>query len=146
MGSLAAGITAGLLAVLDALDASTTNLTAAQAAAAPTARAVDFGGTRVALQTTPGGRTCVTFGGRSACALRLASDQIVYAASSTAVGGAAGVEVRAVILRLTRKGTVWAELRDGAFYATIPAAHRLRAVVKVLRNGTRRTFAVRASR
>ena len=146
VGSLAAGITAGLLAVLEGLGSSPTSLTAARAAAAPDTRSVDFGTTRLTVETTPGGRTCISFAGSRACAVRLAPDEIVYAASATAVGGAAGNVVRAVILKLSRKGTVWAELRDGAFYAPVPSAHQLRAVVKVLRNGSRRTFAVTATR
>jgi hypothetical protein len=147
VSSLAAGIAAGLLAVVQGLGSSPASLSAAHAAAAATdERSVAFGATRVTLQTTPAGRTCISFDGSRACALRLAPTQIVYAASATAVGGAAGGEVRAVILKLTRKGTVWAQIHDGAFYAPLPAAHRLRAVVKVLRDGTRRTFGVTATR
>jgi hypothetical protein len=41
---------------------------------------------------------------------------------------------------------VWADLRDGAFYARIPAAYRARAVVKVLKDGSRRSFRVTATR
>jgi hypothetical protein len=45
-----------------------------------------------------------------------------------------------VIVKLTRRGTVWATLRDGVFYADVPSAYRVRAVVKLLRDGSRKTF------
>ena len=57
----------------------------------------------------------------------LAADQIAYASSRYAVGGVAGSDVRAVIVRLTKKGTVWATLRRGTFYAAVPrSAQRAR--------------------
>jgi hypothetical protein len=57
------------------------------------------------------------------------------------VGGLAGPDIHAVIVKLTRKGTVWATLRNGAFYATVPDGFRVRRVVKVLRDGSRTGFA-----
>jgi hypothetical protein len=144
VSSLAAAVAAGLVAVLDGLGSSPTSLTAAHAATG--SRSVDFDGTRLTIQSGPGGRTCASFDGVKACALRLTRGQIVYASSPTSVGGVAGSDVRAVIVKLTRKGTVWADLSDGAFYARIPPAYGVRAVVKVLHDGSRRTFAVTASR
>jgi hypothetical protein len=47
-----------------------------------------------------------------------------------------------VIVKLTKKGTVWATLRRGAFYAKVPTGHRVRALVKVVRGGSRTTFTV----
>jgi hypothetical protein len=54
--------------------------------------------------------------------------------------------VRAVIVRLTSRGTVWATLKDGAFYAAVPKGHNVRAVVKVLAGGQRQSFTVTGSR
>jgi hypothetical protein len=51
-----------------------------------------------------------------------------------------------VIVKLTRRGTVWATLRDGVFYADVPMAYRVRTVVKVLRDGSRRAFPITLSR
>jgi hypothetical protein len=53
--------------------------------------------------------------------------------------------VRAVVVKLTRRGTVWASLQDGVFYADVPTAYRVRAVIKVLRDGTRKSFSVTPS-
>jgi hypothetical protein len=144
VSSLAAAVAAGLVAVLDGLGSSPASLTAAHAATGT--RSVDFKGTQITLRSGPGARTCASFDGVEACALRLTADQIVYASAPTGLGGAAGANVRAVIVKLSRKGTVWADLSDGAFYARIPPAYRTRAVVKVLRDGSRRTFAVTTSR
>jgi hypothetical protein len=76
------------------------------------------------------------------CTSKLAADQIAYASSRYAVGGVAGSDVRAVIVRLTKKGTVWATLRRGTFYAAVPAGHAVRTVVKVLTDGSRTSFTV----
>ena len=54
--------------------------------------------------------------------------------------------MRSVIVKLTKKGTVWATLRRGTFYADVPKAHGPREVVKVLAGGARRTFTVTGSR
>ena len=80
------------------------------------------------------------------CVSSLAPDQIAYASSRYAVGGVAGSDVRAVIVRLTKRGTVWATMRRGTFYAAVPARHNVRSVVKVLRNGSRTSFTVTGSR
>ena len=99
----------------------------------------------------PGGLACFTVNlgsstvGRS-CLGHLYPDEIVYASSRYAVGGLAGSDVRAVIVKLTRKGTTWATLRRGAFYAKVPKGYNVRAVVKVLRDGSRKSFTVTGPR
>jgi HJR/Mrr/RecB family endonuclease len=124
----------------------------AQAAEATiTSHAVRFGPDRVAIQVRDGSLVCfrVKKGASTvarSCASHVSDDEIAYASSRYAVGGLAGRNVRAVIVRLTRKGTVWADLKSGAFYAEVPARHNVRAVVKVLRDGSRKSFTVTGSR
>ncbi|MGH3002706.1 MAG: hypothetical protein ACRDM1_08625 [Gaiellaceae bacterium] len=153
VGGLAAGAAAAYLAVSSGLGSpSSAPVSAAKAADATiTTRAVLFGHARVVDRRKPTGARCLTVKrGSSAvarsCVDRLAADEIVYAISRHDVGGLAGADVRAVILRLTRKGTVWATLRRGAFYSAVPPGYRVRAVVKVLKDGTRHVFVVTASR
>jgi hypothetical protein len=45
-----------------------------------------------------------------------------------------------VIARLSRRGTVWPELRRGVFYTVLPHGLRLRTIVKVLAGGRRVAF------
>jgi hypothetical protein len=152
VGSLAAAVAAGAAAVMSALGSTDASVARASAATSPPAgaRTVAFPNGRVVVQPR-GTLTCfrVTRGsstvGRS-CAPHLADGEISYASSRYAVGGLAGADVRAVIVRLTGKGTVWATLRRGTFYAQVPAAHNVRAVVKVLRDGTRTSFTVTGAR
>jgi hypothetical protein len=145
---LTAGAAAGLAAVLAALAAPPDTLSQAKAADATiTYHSVAFGRDRVGVERRPGGRLCFTVNrGNStvarACTGRLGPTEIQYASSRAAIGGLAGASVRAVIVKLTKKGTVWATLRDGAFFAAVPKNHRVRAVVKVLAGGRRRTFPV----
>ncbi|HVU79174.1 MAG TPA: hypothetical protein VHC67_16475 [Gaiellaceae bacterium] len=145
---LGAGAAAGLAAVLAALAAPPDTLSQAKAADATiTYHSVSFGHDRVAVERRPGGRLCFTVNrGNStaarSCAGAVGATEIHYASSRTAIGGLAGSSVRAVIVRLTKKGTVWATLRDGAFFAAVPKNHRVRAVVKVLAGGRRQTFTV----
>jgi hypothetical protein len=147
LGSLAAGIAAGTAAVLSALGAPAASVSAADAAAPSAARSVAFGSQRVVVQPDRRGtRTCFRVQAARSCASQLTANEIRYVSTPTAVGGLAGANVRAVIVRLTRKGTVWATLNDGAFYAAVPYGYRARAVVKVLRDGTRKAFTVTASR
>ena len=113
LGGLAAGLAAALVAVLAALAAPTTTLPRTQAAAATTG------------------------------APRIGATEIRYTRSANAVRGVAGSSVRAVIVKLTKKGTVWATLHDGAFVAAVPDGYRVLAVVKVLAGGRRQTFRVR---
>jgi hypothetical protein len=140
----AAGATGAGFAVVSALGPQVGAVSAAQATV--TSRTVAFGGgATVAVRTLPTGTECfsVRAAARSArgC-LRLNAIRIGYAVAPRAVGGVAGENVRAVIVKLTRKGTVWATIKDGAFLARVPAGYRPRAVVKVLTDGSRRTFAV----
>jgi hypothetical protein len=153
LGSLAAAIAAGAAAVLSALGAPTATVSPAKAAAVTGfgSRSVAFGNGRVVLlMRTPSLGCFRVVAGSStvarSCTSRLAPNQIVYATSRYAVGGVAGSDVRAVIVRLTKKGTVWATLRRGTFYASVPAAHNVRAVVKVLGDGSRTSFTVTGTR
>jgi hypothetical protein len=150
LGGLAAGGTALLLAVLSALGASAPATGADRPATAGLrSGTVTFGLGRVAVRLRAGGACFDVHDATSAahaCVKRLGAAQIRYATTDGAIGGVAGPSVRAVIVRLTQKGTVWASLRQSVFYADVPLAHRVRAVVKVLRGGSRHTFAVRATR
>ncbi len=154
LGAVAAAVAAGAAAVLSALGASTGSVTPAKAAAPGTAlssRSVAFGNGRVVLRMRTSSLGCfrVVVGSSTvarSCTSSLAPDQISYASSRYAVGGVAGSDIRAVIVRLTNKGTVWAALRRGTFYAAVPPAHNVRAVVKVLSDGSRTSFTVTGSR
>ncbi|HEY2778974.1 MAG TPA: hypothetical protein VGI77_13840 [Gaiellaceae bacterium] len=153
LGAVAAAVAAGAAAVLSALGASTGSASPAKAAAPPAfgSRSVAFGNGRVILLLRSGNFGCfrVVVGSSTvarSCTSILAPDQIAYASSSHAVGGVAGSGVRAVIVRLTRKGTVWATLRRATFYAAVPAGYNVRAVVKVLNDGSRTSFTVTGSR
>jgi hypothetical protein len=153
LGGLAVAIAAGAAAVLSALGASTGSVTPARAAATATlgSRSVAFGNGRVVLrmQTSSLGCFRVVVGSSTvarSCTSSLAPSQISYASSRYAVGGVAGSDVRAVIVRLTRKGTVWGTLRRGTFYAAVPKGYDVRAIVKVLADGSRTSFTVTQSR
>jgi hypothetical protein len=153
LGAVGAAAAAALLAVISGLGASSTATVAEAKAAEATAstRAVLFGHARVVDQRRPSGARCMTVkqGTSSvarACVGHVRADEIGYAVSRHEIGGLAGSQVRAVIVRLTNKGTVWATLRRGAFYAAVPRGHRVRAVVKVLKDGTRHVFQVKAPR
>jgi hypothetical protein len=140
------------VAILAALGAPTPTLSQAKAADATiTYRSVSFGHGRVGVQKRPAGLLCFTVDVGSSTVARsctgvLDPDQIEYASSRYAVGGLHGTDVRAVIVRLTKRGTVWATLKDGAFYAAVPKGHNVRAVVKVLVGGKRQSFTVTGSR
>jgi hypothetical protein len=144
VGGLAAGTAAALIAVLTALSAPASGVRAAQAT--QSSRTVTFGHARVGVQILPTGIVCYrvteSSGSSRSCRSRVESGEIGFTVSPRGIGGAAGVDVRAVIVKLTRRGTVWATLRDGVFYADVPSAYRVRAVVKVLRDGTRKAFPV----
>ncbi len=148
VGGLATGVAAALFAVLGALGTPAQGVAAAQATV--TTRTVAFGPSRVAVQQLPNGSVCYrvteSAGTARACRARLRVNEIGYAVSPRGIGGVAGANVRAVIVKLTRYGTVWATLRDGAFYADVPSAYQVRTVIKVLRDGSRKTFAVTAPR
>jgi hypothetical protein len=144
VGGLAAGAVAALIAVLTALSAPASGVKAAHVT--QTSRSTAFGPARVTVQLLPTGVVCYRVteptGTSRACRSHVASGEIAFTVSPSGVGGVAGTEVRAVIVRLTRRGTVWATLRNGVFYADVPPAYRVRAVVKVLRSGSRTAFAV----
>jgi hypothetical protein len=116
------------------------------AQATSSSRSTTFGHARVAVQMLPMGTVCYSVtessGSSRACRSRVGAGEIGFTISPRGIGGVAGPDVRAVIVKLTRHGTVWARLRDGTFYADLPPAYRARAVVKVLYDGTRKTFAV----
>jgi hypothetical protein len=140
-----------VVAALSAPNSTVSEAKAASATSSLASRTVTFPGARVVLRARPGGLACFTVNlGRStvgrSCLGHLYPDEISYATSRHAVGGVAGSDVRAVIVRLTRKGTVWATLRRGAFYAKVPRGHNVRAVVKVLRDGSRKAFTVTGPR
>jgi hypothetical protein len=144
VGGLAAGIVAGFVAVLAALSAPASGVRAAQATIA--SHAVTFDRGRVAVQVLPAGIVCYrvteSSGTSRSCRSDLGSGEIGFTTSPRGIGGVAGRDVRAVIVKLTRRGTVWATLRSGVFYADVPPAYRVRAVVKVLRDGSRKAFLV----
>jgi hypothetical protein len=153
LGSLAAAVAAGAAAVLSGLGAPSATVTPAKAAAPVGfgSRPVAFGKGRVVLEMRTSSLGCfrVTLGSSTvarSCTSNLDPPEIAYASSRYAVGGVAGSDVRAVIVRLTKRGTVWATMRRGTFYATVPKGHNVRAVVKVLADGTRTSFTVTGSR
>jgi hypothetical protein len=142
---LAAGAGAFLVALFSALGAPDQRISVAAAKAADAtivSRTVHIGKSRVAIRVLPSG-TCFTIHdgvSTHACPSRVGAREVGFAVTPHGVGGIAGGSVSAVIVRLTRKGTVWATLRNGAFYAKFPKGYLARALVKVLRDGSRRTF------
>jgi hypothetical protein len=82
----------------------------------------------------------------AACGGTVPRNEIRYTVVASGLHGSAGCNVRAVIARLSGGGAVWATPRGGAFDAHVPAGLHVRAVVKVLSDGTRERFAVTASR
>jgi hypothetical protein len=145
LSGLAGGGAAFVVALLSGLGApdQTIPVSAAKAAEATiTSHTVHIGKSRVAIRVLPSG-TCFTIHdgvSTHSCPARVGPGEVGFAVTPHGVGGIAGSNVRAVIVRLTRKGTVWATLDNGAFYATFPKGYRARAIVKVLRDGSRRAF------
>ncbi|HEX4680524.1 MAG TPA: hypothetical protein VH210_15095 [Gaiellaceae bacterium] len=148
VGGLFAGAAAALVAVLAALSAPASSGVAV-AQATLTSQTTTFGAARVDIQLLPKGIVCYrvteSTGTSRSCRSRIGSGQIGFTISPSGIGGVAGSDVRAVIVKLTRRGTVWATLRGGSFYADVPSAYRVRAVVKVLRDGSRKAFAASPS-
>jgi hypothetical protein len=144
VGGLAAGTAAALVAVLSALAAPASGVRGAQATL--TSHSTAFGPARVTVQLLPAGIVCYrvseSSGTSRSCRSGVRTDEIGFTVSPRGVGGVAGGNVRAVIVKLTRRGTVGASLRGGVFYADVPQAYRVRAVVKVLRDGSRKAFPV----
>jgi hypothetical protein len=146
VGALAAGAAAAAVAVLSALGGPAQGVAAAQATV--TSRTVSFGPAHVVVRVLADRSICYRVvenaGSSHACRARIRVNEIGYTVSPRGIGGVAGANVRAVIVKLTRHGTVWATLHDGVFHADVPLAYRARAVIKVLRDGSRRTFTVTA--
>jgi hypothetical protein len=140
------GLCVGLLALLFALTSAFGNADRGVAAADATinSRSVAIGSAKVLVRILPTG-TCFTVtdtdGTAHSCPKTTDADDIGFALTPTGVGGLAGTKVHAVIVRLSRKGTVWATLRDGAFYAAVPLGYKVRRVIKVLQDGSRAGFA-----
>jgi hypothetical protein len=145
VGGLAAGLAAFLVAVLSAVGAPDGGVSSAKAADATiTSRTVAIGAARVQVTALPTG-TCFTVSDRDgsahACPARTGAPDIGFAETTHGIGGIAGSEVVAVIVRLTHRGTVWATLKQGVFYTAVPPGHQVRLVVKLLRGGSRTAFA-----
>jgi hypothetical protein len=106
-----------------------------------------FGPSTVLVTGRPSGVVCYRViepsGSSHGCRPPVKASEIAYTVSPRAIGGVAGADVTAVIVKLTRRGTKWATIRDGVFYADVPVPYRVRAVIKVLRGGTRERFDVK---
>jgi hypothetical protein len=141
VGGLTIGVAAFVVALMSAFGGTDRGVAAADATI--TSRSVAIGSAKVVVRVLPSG-TCFTVtdidGSAHSCPKTTAADDIGFALTPTGVGGLAGAKVHAVIVRLTRKGTVWATLRNGAFYAAVPDGYKVRRVVKVLRDGSRAAF------
>jgi hypothetical protein len=145
--AIAAAAAAAYLAVHSGLNAGATGGGAKTAARPHTTM---FGPSSVLVTGHPSGVVCYRViepnGSSHACRPAVKPTEIGYTVSPRAIGGVAGSKVTAVIVKLTRRGTKWATLRDGVFYADVPIPYRVRAVIKVLRGGTRERFNVTATR
>jgi len=145
-GALAAGAAGVAIAVGSALGASTTSgVAAAEVVRVQTvSHVVHIDGARITVTTKPNGSVCYSAPSVKSCASSLADSQLSYATGHAGkrvvVAGVAGKDVKAVIARLSRKGTVWPTLRNGAFYAVFPRGYRLTSIVKVLAGGRRVAF------
>lgn len=145
-GALAAGAAGVVVAVSSGLGAATTGgVAAAQAVEIKTVKqSVRIDGTTVRITKKPSRAVCFAAPHAGACAASLGASELAYATGHSGkrlvIAGVAGTGVKAVIVRLTQKGTVWPTLRNGAFYAVLPAKHRLTSIVKVLAGGRRVSF------
>lgn len=146
IGGLAAAAAGVLIAVSRGLQAATTvtsGVAAAEAVQAkPVHHTVRIDGATIRVTKKPTGSVCYSAPhGVSDCASSLGAEQVSYASGHAGkrlvVAGVAGAHVKAVIVRLTRKGTVWPRLRNGAFYAVLPRGYRPVSIVKVLAGGRR---------
>jgi hypothetical protein len=148
IGGLFAGTAAAAAAILAALSSPpAAGVQGAQATL--TSHTTAFGTAHVNVRVLPTGTVCYrvteSAGAARSCRPHVGRREIGFAISPRGIGGVAGGDVRAVIVKLTRHGTVWARLRDGVFYADVPMAYRVRAVVKVLPGGVRKSFPVKPS-
>ncbi|HEY3185469.1 MAG TPA: hypothetical protein VGJ77_21675 [Gaiellaceae bacterium] len=156
IAGFAAAIAAGFVAVVTALGHEPPAGGVAAAAAERASQTVAFGAARVGRSTSPSGAVCYQLnrsGVRLArsCAPRLGDRELSYVLARRGTGqlvlaGVAGREVVAVLARLAPAGSRNATLRAGAFYAPIPRGYTVRAVEKVLRDGSRRLFRVEPRR
>jgi hypothetical protein len=147
--AVAAAAAAAYLAVHSGLNAGAAGRGAAPAVTARPHKTT-FGPSSVLVTGHPSGVLCYRViepgGSAHACRPAVKPTEIGYTVSPHAIGGVAGSKVTAVIVKLTRRGTKWATLRDGVFYADVPIPYRVRAVIKVLRGGTRERFVVTTTR
>ena len=143
-GALGAVTLAAAFAVNGALGSSTaTSGVAGARATLVSASSVRIDGATIAV-TRKGSGACYRGPQVSGCAATLTAGQISYATGRdgkrVVLAGIAGRNVRAVIARLSRGGTVWPKLENGVFYAVLPRGFRLRSLVKVLAGGRRVSF------
>src|SRR5436305_5903729 len=115
-----AGTAAALVAVMAALHAPVDSVDGVDAAqASPTAHTETFGAAQVVVRKLPPGSTCYRVleasGSSHACRAHVHANEIGYTVAPRAIGGVAGKNVRAVIVKLTRRGTKWATLQNGVF-------------------------------
>ena len=145
-GGLAAAAVGVVLAVSNGLGAGTTGgVAAAQAVRVQTVtHTVHVDGAAVKVTQKPSGAVCFAAPHASGCAASLGASQLAYATGRSGkhvvLAGVIGSSVKAVIARLSKKGTVWPKASNGAFYAVLPANHRLTGIVKVLAGGRRVVF------
>jgi hypothetical protein len=152
LAGFGAAIAAGLVAVVSALGQEPRTEDVGAAAAARANRTVAFGAARLGRSTSPSGAVCYQLNHSGtrlarACVSRLGDGELSYVLARRGTGqlvlaGVSGGDVVAVLARLAPVGSRNATLRDGAFYAAIPRGYTVRAVEKVLRDGSRRLFRV----
>lgn len=142
VGGLSVGVLALYIALQPVLGTSDQGVAAADAAIS--SRTISIGDAKVVVRVLPTG-TCFTVtdlnGSAHSCPPRTKAEDIGFAQTPSGIGGVAGSKIHAVIVRLSRKGTVWATLQHGAFYAAVPVGYKVLRVVKVLRDGSRTAFA-----
>ena len=147
--AVAAAAAAAYLAVHSGLNAGAAGRGAAPAVTARPHKTT-FGPSSVLVTGHPSGVLCYRViepgGSAHACRPAVKPTEIGYTVSPHAIGGVAGSKVTAVIVKFTRRGTKWATLRDGVFYADVPIPYQVRAVIKVLRGGARERFVVTPTR
>lgn len=146
-GALAATVTAVIFAVASGLASgtATSGVAAADATRLHTVtHDVRIDGSTITVTSKPSGSVCFKAPAASGCASRLTDAQLSYdtgrSGKRIVLAGIAGPGVKAVIARLTHKGTVWPTLRKGAFYAVLPRGYKLTSIVKVLAGGRRVAF------
>lgn len=146
-GALAAVAAGVIFAIASGLAAGSprSGVAAAEATRVHTVtHVVRIDGNRITVTSKPNGSVCFKAPDASGCASRLTDAQLSYdtgrSGKRVVLAGVAGPGVKAVIARLTHKGTVWPTLRRGAFYAVLPRGYKLTSIVKVLAGGRRVAF------